>query len=302
MKEQHNSVPAWADMDSQHPRGVPVVKKDEYWLYAEESAEGWHITGVRENAEHGLSEVHIPTEVDGKPVISLHLDWTYDPEHPRYVGQLYFPDCIPGIDGRSLRYVRWAQLVKTEKPCFLEKESVLLTLDGKTVVVALISYQRYYFIPDGVENIGRAAFYEKCPDKIFLPDSLRSIGEHAFEGTPRLRSLVIPEGVTRVGDGAFADSGIEAAILPESIEVLGHGAFAGSSLLEITVPPRVRTLKGTFMYCTELRRVHLHDGMEEIGPYTFQVCERLQRIVLPATVTKVDAEAFAECDAEVVRG
>lgn len=301
MENQHNMEPAWAGMEDQHPRGIPVVKKDEYWLYAEKSSEGWHITGVRENAQHGLSEVEIPAEVDGKPVVSLRLDWTYDPEHPAYVGQLTFPDCIPGIDGRSLRYVLRAVMQTTEKPCYLEKENLVLTPDGKRVVAALYSHQRYYFVPAGVEVIGKEAFFERRVDRVFLPDSVRVIDEGAFRDMPRLRSMVVPEGTTHIGALAFAGSGAEAVILPDSLQELGMGAFAGCSLLEVTIPSRIRRLEKTFMYCTELRRVHLSEGLEEIGPYAFQVCERLQRVVLPASVKKVDEAAFAECDAEIVR-
>lgn len=301
MEKRYSSEPAWAGAEDQHPRGVPVVRNDRYWLYAEEAPEGWHITGVRANVEHGLEEVRVPAEVDGKPVLSLRMDWTYDPEHPAYIGQLYFPDCIPGVDGRSLRYVFRAMPEKTEHPCFMEKENLLLTPDGKTVVAALVMYQRYYFVPDGVENIAAYAFAERRMDRVFLPGSLCSIGEQAFAGTFRLRGMVVPEGVTSIGDGAFADSGAVSVILPDSLEMLGAGAFAGSDILEVTIPPRVRKLKKTFMYCRDLCKLHLSEGLQEIGPYAFQACDSLRRVALPASVQRVDDNAFAGGDAEVVR-
>lgn len=299
--DQRGNEPAWAGMDGQHPCGVPVVKQSEYWLYAEETAAGWHITGVRENTENGLDEVRIPAEVEGRPVVSLHLDWTQDPEHPQYVGQLYIPDCIPGIDGRSLRYVLRAEMVQTEHPCFMQKENLLLTPDGKKLVAALHIHQRYYFVPDGVEVIGREAFFERRVDRVLLPGSVRVIEDGAFQDMPRLRSMVVPEGVQRIGKLAFADSGTEVVILPDSLEELGMSAFAGSGLLEITLPNRIRALEQTFMYCTELCLVHLNEGLQEIGPYAFQACDNLRRIVLPQSVQRVDDNAFAECETEIIR-
>lgn len=315
--------PRWAKMDDQHPRGVPVVRNDRYWLYGEEKEDGWHITGVRQNRRDGLEEVHIPAMVDGKPVAAFHIDWTYDFEWPEYVDTLYFPDCIPGVDGRSLRYVKNAVLIATGHPCYRAVNGLLLTLDGKRVVTCLRrvdqtiplpekirqmlpqqdlkDLQQYLFrhsltiaVPDGVEVIGDLAFADCTVKYVDLPDSLREIGDYAFSDT-LLQEAAIPEGVTRIGDYAFQRSGLRGVCMPDGLTELGAGAFGDTSLLEVTIPAGIRELHSTFAYCTSLRRVHLPDGLETIGDDTFFMCEELRYVSIPATVKKVGIGAFREC-------
>lgn len=323
--QQKQKEPRWASMDGQHPAGVPVVKNHRYWLYGEERADGWHITGVRQNGRDGLDEVHIPAEVDGKPVKSFRIGWTYDPEWPDYVEKLYFPDCIPGVDGRSLRYVRNAVLIATDRPCYREENKLLLTLDGKQVVTCLMreevterlpkrilnmlpqqdlkELQRYLYrrrlslwVPDGVEVIGEAAFADCDVSYVYMPDSLREIGDFTFEDS-KLVEAVIPEGVKKIGCYAFQRSGLMALYLPDGLEELGEGAFSDTALIEATIPAGIRKLEGTFAYCSYLSRVHLPDGLETIGDATFCICEKLRHVNIPATVTAIGRSAFRKCEA-----
>lgn len=315
--------PRWAGMDDQHPRGVPVVRNDRYWLYGEAQEDGWHITGVRQNCCDGLEEVHIPAMVDGKPVAAFSISWTYDPEWPEYVEKLYFPDCITGVDGRSLRYVRNAVLIATDHPCYREENGLLLSLDGKRVVTCLrredqtISLpekirqmlpqqdlkelQKVLFrrpltiqVPDGVEVIGDLAFANSRVEYVYLPDSLREIGDCAFDNS-FLWGAVIPEGVRKIGNYAFHRSCLEVVYMPDSLETLGIGALCDTQLLEVTIPAGIRELDSTFAYCDSLRRVYLPDGLEAIGENTFIMCEKLRCVSIPATVKKIGRGAFRDC-------
>lgn len=59
-------------------------------------------------------------------------------------------------------------------------------------------------IPDGVTEIGEAAFME-CSDltEIVLPKSIDYIGDRAFSHCHRLKRAVIPEGISYIGDDVF---------------------------------------------------------------------------------------------------
>ena len=61
-------------------------------------------------------------------------------------------------------------------------------------------------IPDSVTSIGMHAFsYCMGLKSITIPDSVTSIGVHAFWGCTGLKSITIPDSVTSIGAYAFSD-------------------------------------------------------------------------------------------------
>lgn len=81
-------------------------------------------------------------------------------------------------------------------------------------------------IPDGVNTIGKDAFYQchrLC--SIVLPQSLTKIEDHAFRECTSLSSITFPKGLKEIGSYAFMDSGIFSVSIPKSVEHIGHDAF-----------------------------------------------------------------------------
>lgn len=65
---------------------------------------------------------------------------------------------------------------------------------------------RTVLLPNSVETIGNKAFYKTIIGNEFvMPQSLKSIGEYAFEDT-KITNIVIPKYVTKVGTHAFGNS------------------------------------------------------------------------------------------------
>ena len=55
---------------------------------------------------------------------------------------------------------------------------------------------------------------------------MTSIGEGAFEGCTKLKSIVIPQSVKSIGDGAFClCESLFTVEIPESVTEIGYGAF-----------------------------------------------------------------------------
>ena len=189
--------------------------------------------------------------------------------------------------------------------------------------VAIVGFDSSYTphaitVPAEIENcpvvlIDDAAFYQ-CSQitAVTLPATVTEIGDMAFAGCVQLAAINFATGVnnvTKIGDYAFAHCAKLAAItLPTSLLSLGEGAFfACSALTAIAIPEVVRDgatvtaglvkiEKMTFMGCTSLATVTGGTQLLELGDYAF--CNTaITAYSVPATVTKIGANAFALCNA-----
>ena len=84
-----------------------------------------------------------------------------------------------------------------------------------------------------VKEIGESAFInnEKMIS-ITIPDSVTSIGNHAFFGCS-LTSIIIPNGVTGIGDLAFCACSLTSIFIPKSVQYIGKYAFHSNENLTI---------------------------------------------------------------------
>ncbi len=80
-------------------------------------------------------------------------------------------------------------------------------------------------IEDGVTSVGVKAFEYCSLSEVILPSSLKSIGDWAFYGCEKLRSIALPDGLLSVGNSAFTVSGLTEVTIPASLTTLGEYAF-----------------------------------------------------------------------------
>ena len=116
--------------------------------------------------------------------------------------------------------------------------------------------------------------------ELVIPDTIEgnpatSIGDSAFEGCDRLKSITIPDSVTSIGEGAF---------------------FNCSSLTSITIPDSV-TSSGAYAFfgCSSLTSIAIPDSVTSIGVRAFAVCRNLTSITIPDSVTSIETYAFFGC-------
>jgi hypothetical protein len=88
---------------------------------------------------------------------------------------------------------------------------------------------------------------------------------------------------------------LKAVYLPDSITSIGSMAFQSSGITEIVIPPSVTEIGGeAFQDCHNLRYVYFskNSGLTNIGNYTFDGCESLYSVSIPASLKTIGKSAF----------
>ena len=163
----------------------------------------------------------------------------------------------------------------------------------------------YYPIKNGTRFIGTSAFYGSNVGYVNLPNTVISIGGHAFYQCSRLKRLNsetdgianIPSGITYIGDAAFASCSFTEVYIPSGITNIGNGTFGGcTSLSYIDIPNTVTSIgEWAFEGCESLRSIDIPSGVTSIGSEAFRYCYNLENIIIPSGVTYIGSDAFEGC-------
>lgn len=125
-----------------------------------------------------------------------------------------------------------------------------------------------------------------------IPDTVQTIGKNAFWSCHKLQHVTLPKNLAAVGDNCFRSCGLLVELeIPVTLQKIGLDAFCDTAWLknQQTENPLVQvnhilidatTCSGT--------AVEVPDGVTEIGNFAFYNCGNLQKIMLPASVTKID--------------
>ena len=125
-----------------------------------------------------------------------------------------------------------------------------------------------------------------------IPNSVTSIGDHAFYGCSSLISIEIPISVTSIGDYAFyCCIGLTSVTIPNSVTSIGSGAFIGCcGLTSVTIPNSVTSIgSGAFCSCTSLTSVTIPISVTRIGSSAFENCSSLTSITVDSGNPKYDS-------------
>lgn len=155
-------------------------------------------------------------------------------------------------------------------------------------------------IADGVESIGKYAFFECEFTEVTIPDSVTEIGQNAFRKCSKLKEVTIPNSVKSIGTYAFAECrDLTGVRLPENDDLTSISSYmfyTCSSLREVTIPDNVTEIKGSaFALCSSLSSVTIPDSVTSIGSSAFSTCKSLTSITIPRSVTSIGVSAFISC-------
>ena len=130
-------------------------------------------------------------------------------------------------------------------------------------------------VNSGITSVGDYAF-ERIRGSVSLPDTIETIGSHAFYNNYSLTQINLSDRLTQIGDSAFDSCHILGSVnLPEGVVSIGYSAFCN---------------------CMGLQFLTLPETLTQIPDYAFFGCHSLQTFELPRTLTSIGNRAFGECN------
>ena len=168
------------------------------------------------------------------------------------------------------------------------------------------------YIPASITTIGNSAF-QSCDNltRVTFAEGgqLKTINGWAFSDCLSLTGIEIPEGVTSIyGDAFYNSRNLTNITIPASVTYINSYAFSSCySLTNITVAANNPnyTSEGGILYNkakTTLIKfpsasgaVSIPSGVITIGERAFLYCSNLTSITLPITVTSIGSDAFLNC-------
>ena len=132
-------------------------------------------------------------------------------------------------------------------------------------------------LPNTVTSIGSHAFERTSISSVTLPNNLQTIGESVFEHCQLEGALVIPSSVTSIGNSAFKQNRIESLSFANGSHLtsIGNSAFYDNQIEgSLTIPNTVTTIGSSafYLYFNSLT---------------------LTSVTIPSSVTSIGSDAFA---------
>ena len=149
-------------------------------------------------------------------------------------------------------------------------------------------------IPDSVTSLGSHAFYNnRALTSVTIGNSVTSIGELAFYNCISLTSVTIGNSVTSIGKSAFTETALTSVTIPDSVTSIGESAFKGlTTLTSVTIENSVTSIgKKAFMDTTGLTSIAIGNSVTSIGERAFSG-SGLTSITIPDSVTSISKSAF----------
>lgn len=196
---------------------------------------------------------------------------------------------------KSLRYIHStafdANSELTEVPIaqnmqyFKKEGKLLLTKDGKRLLLCERDAKDTIIIPAGVEVIEALAFdFCKQIKYIQFPNSLKEIGDKAFRVCSNLEECILPEGLEKIGTEAFAEcKKLKKVVIPNSANHIGSNIFTLCvSLNEIQVHPKNNlSITNGLLFSSSDKKCIISSSKANRGVIT-----------MPESVTELQKESF----------
>ena len=132
-------------------------------------------------------------------------------------------------------------------------------------------------ISDGIENIGKNAFYYYFPNvtNLEIGNDVKTIGEYAFYNCKNLENIIIPNSVINIGGYAFGNcTNVTNLDLGNGVKTIGEHAFYSCKNLKNIIIPDSVTKIGNSAFClpgAEVEYIKLSKNISEMGSFQFKI-------------------------------
>ena len=218
-----------------------------------------------------------------------------------------------------------------ENPYFTSVGDLLFN-NAQTILIHCPDGLTSVTVPDGTTMIDQGAFISCYSlQEVILPDSITQIGTYAFAHCTSLQQIALPDGMTSIAASTFRYcTGMTDLYLPGTVTTIGYGAFENCSGLTdvhfagteddwsaisisesneyllnaekhfisrdtLILPSGLLEVGDSAFEGSACEVVIIPDGCVKIGHRAFANCRNLIRVEIPASVTDIAEDAFAEC-------
>ena len=148
-----------------------------------------------------------------------------------------------------------------------------------------------------VVEIASSALAGAKIESVFIPETVKRIGNRVFSGCRSLTTVTFSEGLEEIGTYVFENTAVESVVFPKSVIAYYPSALnsqytvnmvlAGSNIKHITLGGAIDDF-GDMLNNLAVESVTFHEGYRVISSNTFKECNNLKRIYLPTTIERVE--------------
>ena len=155
-------------------------------------------------------------------------------------------------------------------------------------------------LPESVTTIGVHAFSDTgVTGTLKLPEHLTEIDSLAFYHCRKLNGeLKLPDTVKEIGGFAFNSCGFTGKLeLPASLENIGNDAFESCSGLtgKLTFPSKMNEINFSIFHETGITEVVIPSSIKTVRDGAFESCMNLKKVYLPTEMPTIYNQAFINC-------
>ena len=269
----------------------------------EQGSTALEITGLTEYGKT-LSEIIVPTTINGKEVISIKERAFFDCDNLVSVDL-----SVKNIEDYAFAFCNNLQTVKLSSDISRKIISPTAFIDtafynddnnwendvlyiGNVLYKAKSSLLGDYIVKENTDSISDNAFHD-CKNiiTITIPSTVSHIGV-AFDNCSSLTNIIVAE------DNAGSYSSINGNLYLYALG--GHfSRYAiGKSNDTFVVPSENIAYIDSYAFykATSLKKVTISEGITYIGSEAFRECKNLTEITIPASITEIEITAFLYCD------